>query len=471
MNSAETNQVPLAKIDASCRLPLLVLFGGAALWLFVGLFLAILASLTFHQPEMLACCPFMTYGHLVAAANDLLVYGFAAQAGLGVILWILARLSQVELELPLLSFLAGNLWNAGVAFGLIAVITGHSSGFLWLEFPRVSAMLIGVSFVLIAISAFATFGQRQVRELYPSHWFLLGALFWFPWIYSSANLFVVTSWPVRGMTQQVIAWWFANNFIFVWLSLVGLGVAFYFLPKISGRPLFSHFYALFAFWTLMLFGTWLGMPQGAPVPAWLPTTSTLAAVLLLFPLGAIALIWYRNTFGSGIPFSGGPFCSMKFGVLMFLVSTFLLIFPLSCPMHGPDLELTWFSQAQVQLQILGFAAVILIGAVNYIFPLAMGKPLPYGGFASGQFFLTVIGALVYVISLAVAGLKQHATGYDPAAAKIWIQLSTLGLTALLLGSLLMLINIMVMTLKWKLGLAASALAAIKAPLETSEVKS
>lgn len=468
MNSAETNQVPPAKIDASCRLPLLVLFGGSALWLFVGLLLAILASLTFHKPELLAGCPFMTYGHLSAVANDLLVYGFATQAGLGVILWIIARLSQVELELPLVPFLAGNLWNAGVALGLIAVITGHSSGFLWLEFPRLSAMLIGVAFVLVAISAFATFGQRKESELYPSHWFLLGALFWFPWIYSTSNLFVVTSDPVRGMAQQVIDWWFANNFIYVWLSLVGLGTAFYFLPKISGRPLYSHFYAMFVFWTLMLFGTWLGMPQGAPVPAWLPTTSTLAAGLLIFPLGVIVYIWLRNTFS--VPLSGGAFCSMKFGTLMFIVSTLLLI-ALSCPKHGTNLELTWFSQAQAQLQILGFAAVILIGAINYIFPLAMGKPLPYGGFVSAQFFLTVIGVFVYVISLAVAGFKQHAAGYDPAAAKMCLQISTAGLALMLLGSFLMFINIMVMTLKWKLGLAASALAAIKAPLEPSEVKS
>ncbi len=470
MNSAETNQVPAAKIDASCRLPLLVLFGGAAIWLFVGLLVAILASLTFHKPDLLACCPFMTYGHLVAAANDLLVYGFAVQAALGVILWILARLSQVDLELPLVSFAGANLWNLGVILGVVAVIAGHSSGFLWLEFPRASAMLIGVSFVLIAISAFATFGQRQVRELYPSHWFLLGALLWFPWIYSTGNLFVVTTWPVRGITQQVIDWWFANNFIYVWLSLVGLGIAFYFLPKISGRALYSHFYALFAFWTLMLFGTWLGIPQGAPVPAWLPTTSTLAAVLLAFTLLAVFLMWIRTTFGFKVAASGYTYCYVKFGTLMFLFSSAMLMV-LSCPKYGKALELTWFGQAQVQLQVLGFAAMILIGAINYIFPLTMGKPLPNGKFVQFQFVLSLLGSVLYVVCLAVAGFKQHAAGYDPAAAKTWLQFSTLGLVGLLLGSLLMLMNIMVMTLKWKLGLATAALAAIKAPLETSEVES
>ncbi len=129
MNSAENNLVSTAKIDASCRVPLLALFGGAALWLVVGLLLALLASLTFHAPEMFARCPFATYGHLAPAANDLLVYGFAIPAGLGVMLWIFARLSQAELVLPLVPVVAANLWHLGVFIGLATILCGGSSGF------------------------------------------------------------------------------------------------------------------------------------------------------------------------------------------------------------------------------------------------------------------------------------------------------------------------------------------------------
>jgi cytochrome c oxidase cbb3-type subunit 1 len=331
-------------------------------------------------------------------------------------------------------------------------------------------MLLGVSFVLIAISAVATFGQRRERALYPSHWFLLAALLWFPWIYSSANLFLVTTWPVRGVAQAVIGWWFGNNLIFVWLALVGLGVAFYFLPKLSGRPLHSQFYALFAFWTLMLFGTWLGIPQGAPVPAWLPTASTLGAALLVIPLAAIIVILAKTLRGAKAQDGGCTFCYVKVGSLLFLVSAIMVLF-LSCPTHGQDIELTWFAQAQVQLQILGFAGMILLGAIYYILPRVMEKELPFGKAVGLQFFLTLLGVIVYVVALAVAGVKQAGSGYDPAAAKLWLQVSTAGLTLILLGSLLLFINIFVMTLKWKLALARTAIAAIKAPLETSEVKS
>ena len=469
MNPADKNQISDAKIDASCRVPMLALFGGAALWLVLGLALAVIASLTFHQPEMFAHCPCLTYGHAQAAANDLLVYGFAVPAALGVILWIFARLSRVELVLFPLPVLAAHLWHLGVLVGVGAILTGNSSGFNWLEFPRASAMLLGVAFVLIAISAVATFAQRQDRELYPSHWFLLAALLWFPWVYSTANLLIVTNWPVRGATQAVISWWFTNNFIFVWLALVGLGVAFYFLPKISGQPLKSKFYALFAFWTLLFFGTWAGIPAGAPVPAWLPVMSQFASLMLVIPILAVAIVLVKTLRGANVKCMGGTFCHFRFGSLMFLVSALMLV-AAACPQYSRVLEFTWFGPAQAQLHILGFATLILLGAIYEILPRVMGAELPFKKLVPVQFFLSIIGVVLLVIPLAIAGVKQGHAGFDPAAAKFWLRISTTGLLLLLLGSVVLVANVFVMTLKWKLGIIKTVIAAVTAPLETSEVK-
>jgi cytochrome c oxidase cbb3-type subunit 1 len=466
MNSAENNLDCNAKIDASCRVPLLALFGGAALWLVAGLLLALLASLTFHEPEVFAGCPFMTYGHIAPAANDLLVYGFAVPAALGVMLWIFARLSQAELVLPLVPVAAANLWHLGVLVGLATILCGGSSGYTWLEFPRASAMLLGASFVLIAISAVATFGQRKERELYPSHWFLLAALLWFPWIYSTANLFLVTTHPVRGVTQAVINWWFANNLVFVWLALVGVGVAFYFLPKFAGRPLQSRFYALFAFWTLILFGTWCGIPQSAPVPAWLPALSSVASSLLIIPLIAIAIIVVKTVFGAAVSCKGGPFCYIKFGTVAFLLSGLMLIAS-ACPHFSRMTDFTWFGPAQTQLQILGFFAIVICGAIYDLLPRVMDFELPFPKFVRVQHWLFMLGGVLLAGSLAVAGVEQGLKLYSPEAALPALRISTLGLFFLLLGSLLFAANIFAMTLKWKLALLKTVVAYIKSPLETS----
>jgi cytochrome c oxidase cbb3-type subunit 1 len=470
MNLADKTPIDDAKIDASCRLPLLVLFNGAALWLVLGLVFALIASLTFHKPEIFAACPSLTYGHVQAAANDLLVYGFVVPAALGVILWIFARLSRVELVLSPLPFLAAHLWHLGVLLGLVAILTGNSSGFNWLEFPRVSAMLLGVAFVLIAISAVATFGQRSERELYPAHWFLLAALLWFPWIYSTANLLIVTNWPVRGVAQAVVHWWFSNNFIFVWLSLVGLGVVFYLLPKLTGQPLRSKFYALFAFWTLMFFGTWAGIPVGAPLPAWLPALSQFSSLMLVIPVLAVAIVLVKTLRGAKLFCGGSTYGYIRLGGLLFIPSAILLIL-IACPQFSRVLEFTWVGVAQSQLHILGFAAFILLGAIHEIIPLVLGKPLPFKKFVPAQFFLTFLGVVLFVVPLVFAGIEQGHSNFAAGAGKFWLMLSTGGLLFLLLGSLLLLTNLFLLTLRWKIALVKTVAAAVVAPLETDEVKS
>src|SRR5471032_2183481 len=139
MNVNEKSQ---PEIDASCRVPLLALFGGAALWLVVGLVLAVIASLTFHAPQMFADCAWLTYGRVQPAANDLILYGFCIPAALGVMLWIFARLGETELVLPLVPIIAANIWHLGVFIGIVAILTGDSTGFMWLEFPRGSSVLL-----------------------------------------------------------------------------------------------------------------------------------------------------------------------------------------------------------------------------------------------------------------------------------------------------------------------------------------
>jgi len=476
MNVNEQKLCTVSEIDASCRVPLLPLFGGAALWLVVGLALSIVASLTFHKPDLFANCAWLTYGRVQPAANDLILYGFCVPMALGVMLWVFARLSQMPVCQPLLVIAGSNLWHLGVLAGTLAILAGESTGFTWLEYPRAAAVLLFFGFVLAAIAIFATFGWRHHRELHVSHWFLLAALLWFPWIYGAANFFLVIS-PVRGAAQAVIDWWFTNNFVYVWLTLVGIGTAFYFLPKFAGRMLYNHYLALFAFWTLIISATWCGIPQGAAVPAWLPALSTVGSVLLIVPIVSIARITCKTVCGSNAHCKGGPFCYIKFGTVAFLLSSLMYIVQ-GCPHMSRFVEFTWFTQAQAQFQILGFFAVVMLGSAYEILPKVMGFELTYPKWVRFQHWFFIGGLALLVGSLAVAGVVQGvklaggAAFADVTSSTLMaFRFSTTGLLLLLIGSLMFFANVFSMTAKWKWGLMKSCIALVKGPAATGEVRS
>lgn len=470
----ETSQInPTTRdIDRSCCIPLLALFGGAALWLVIGSVLGLLASIKFHAPDFLADCAWLTYGRLQPAADDALLYGFCLPAGLGVVLWLLARLSQTPLRGAIIPIFAANLWHLGVLTGLVAIFIGESTGFTWLEFPRGASVPIFFAYLLLALWAMMVFAGRRERALYPSHWFLVAALFWFPWIYSTANLFLV-AWPVRGVAQSVIGWWFANNLLLVWLGLVGLGAAFYFLPKLIERPLQSHYLALFAFWTFILFGTWCGIPTGAPVPAWLPTISSAAAAWLIVPLIIIAMMTWRTAgFATSECLAGGSYSFIRLGLGFFRLSLLLLI-AMACPYIGRVTNFTWFGTADTQLRVYGFFAMTMFGAIYYLLPRALGIEFPFPKLIRVHFWLSLVGIVLLVLPLAIGGIVQGLKLQNPNIAFAestqamlpFLRVSTTGLLLILLGNLLFFVNIMGLTLRWKLALAKKFIDFVKSPLE------
>jgi len=441
-----TATTTISRIDASCRLPLFVLFGGAALWLALGSVFGLIASLTFHKPTLFADCAVLSYGRAFPAGQMLLVYGFCIPAGLGVGFWLFARLGRVELAKPWLIAVGAKLWHLGVLVGLVTILGGQSTGYEWLEIPHYGAAILFLGYLLMTIWALVTHIQRAEQPLYPSQWFALAALFWFPWIFSTAVL-LLHYFPVRGMVQASIAWWFSGNLLNVWLTLAGLGSAFYLIPKLTNRPLQSRYLALYVFLTLLLFGTWTGIPASAPLPAWMPALSSGAGLMMLVPLAAVVVIMIQTCRGTNVPCSGGPLCFTKFGVWSLALATVLLAAG-ACPEVARMTDFTWFGRGENALRLYGFFVMTMLGAAYYILPRVAGIEMRPTRMRA-NFWLGVAGTVLFSFPLVIGGLKQGFALADATvpfldtakAAILYFRLSTLGEMLLLIGNLLFLFNV------------------------------
>src|SRR6185503_5824173 len=231
-------RLPAAEIDASLRWPVLFLFASATAWLLVSSILWLVTSIKLGAPGFLADCPWLTFGRVRPAAANAFLYGFASQAALGIMLWMLCRLGGNRFVFRVPVLIATKFWNLGVTIGVVAILAGASTGFEWLEMPRYAAVFLFVAYLVIGLCALATFQMRRHCELYPSQWFLLAALFWFPWLYSAANYLLLLD-PVRGTLQAAVNAWFTGNLTGLWLGPVALAGIYYFMPRLTGQPLYS----------------------------------------------------------------------------------------------------------------------------------------------------------------------------------------------------------------------------------------
>jgi cytochrome c oxidase cbb3-type subunit 1 len=407
-----------------------------------------------------------------------LLYGFALQAGLGVSIWLLARLGRTTLVQRLFVTIGASLWNLGVTVGILAILSGETTGFENLEMPFYAVLLNFLGYLLIGICAVLTLHQRCQRPLYVSQWFVLTGLFWFPWIYSTANLLLL-KYNVRGVTQAVIAWWYSDNLLWVWLSLVGLSAVFYFIPKLLNRELYSHYLALFTFWMLILFASWGGISVSAPVPAWIPTLSTIGTVLTVIPILAVALNIHRTVAGSYARLRSDPaLLFVAFGVGAFVVAGLMNILGEVLDVHQ-ELHFTWFTPARDLLNSYGFFGMVMFGSMYRILPQLTGTEFPFAKLVRAHFWIAGAGIILIVLPLAVGGVVQALELQNPKVPFLDIvkstmsalRVSTVGDLLLLVGHLFFLSNAVGLVMRFYRLRAVAAYSQMTADLfKTAEAK-
>lgn len=446
--SADISALTPAGIDRSCRWPVLLLFAAAALWLGIGAVFGVITAIKAHAPGFLAGFAWLTYGRVRPAGTHALLYGFVLQAGLGIALWMFCRLGKNPLRGARIISAAAFFWNVGLLIGWVGILAGASTGYPWLEMPRGAAPILFFSWVLAGIWALINLHERQVRPLYVSQWFLLAALLWFPWVYSTAEL-LLNWFRVRGVLQAVVNGWYIHNFYTLCAGGLGLAVIFYFLPKLAGRPLHSRGLALFGFWLWILFGGWGGARAGEPVPSWISSVSTVAQMFLLIPVAAFAMSWFRT-----LP-DAWTWVKRSLALRFIVVGacSFLLAALLEAAASHPEISsvtlFTLYGEGVTQLKVHGFLAMALSGALYYIAPRLAGFDWRSAGWIRFHFWTAAAGTLLIALCLVIGGLVQG-TGINRPETEFlqvvrrtlpFLGMTTLGATLLCAGYLALLLNL------------------------------
>lgn len=438
-----TPSTEVTAIDTHARCPLLPMLASALVWLLVSGVLALIASVQLHTPGFMADCAFFTYGHTQALQETAFVYGWLANAGLALGLWILARLGGESLR-------AGNwisvgmlFWNLGVTVGLIGIATGDATGFSLLQLPRYVQPLLLVAFGAMAVAGVLAWSDRRTETTFASQWYVFAALFLFPWLFSVAQ--VTLFWaPLRGVLQAVAAGWFAQGVYALWLAPLALGAAYYVVPKVTGRVLPSYQFAALSFWTLVVIGAWTGGRHliGGPVPAWISTMAIVSCSLMIFHFVVVALN-LRGAFGGG----GVALRLISFGLLAYVLGGLLNALT-SMRVVALVTQFTFFDQAEQQLALYGAVSMLLFGALYFALPRLTGQRWASGTLVSGHAILAILGVALLVVSLGAAGWVQGHALLDPkvpfadiaTATRPWLLAATVAQAILLFGNLLLAVN-------------------------------
>jgi cytochrome c oxidase cbb3-type subunit 1 len=211
-----------------------------------------------------------------------------------------------------------------------------------------------------------------------------------------------------------VTWWFANNLLFLWFGAIALGTAYYMIPKVIGRPVYSYHLAAIGFWTYALFASWTGMQRlvDGPFPAWMVTASIAATILTIIPVATVGLNHHMTMRGYfGLLRYSPTLRFTVFGAFAYtgfsLMGVLLSLRSVAGYVH--------FSEASIAYSHAGlyaFFTMIMFGSMYYIVPRLVGREWRYATLIKLHFWSAAYGVGLMVAMLFLGGIAQGSSMHD-----------------------------------------------------------
>ena len=405
----EIENVERALIDQSARGPVLTFFTTGIFWLLVSVVLGFVASKKLHVPGYVSNAEWMTYGRVWPAYNVALIYGWCSLAGMGVATWLIGRLTRVAIQAPGFLKFGAWFWNAGVAAGVITLLAGYNSGLEYFEMHRAARVCMFIGYLLIGIWGLILFRYKRTAAPYITVSYLVAAWFLFPWFFGTTD--ALSSMALTGVMKSVVNAWYQNGLFNLWLGCLGLGAAYYFIPKVINQPIYSYNLAKVGFWTWVFLGGLTAMTKlsGGPVPAYLVTISIAASILLIIPIATLTTNFARTMRGHTGKMAYSPTLRFVYvGTVFFSIAMVLQVIGSLRSVNSYTAFTTW-NYGQTHAFVIGFFSMVMFGAIYYITPRLVGCEWLSRTFIKLHFLGTAYGGATIIALFLVGGLAMGFT--------------------------------------------------------------
>jgi len=380
-----------------------------AVGMLVGVIIA--AQMRFHVLNF--DTSWLTFGRLRPLHTNAVIFAFVGNMMFAGIYHSSQRLLKARMASDFLSSLHFWGWQLIIVAAAITLPLGMTRGKEYAELITPIAGCVALIWVVFAINFFWTVAIRREKSLYVAIWFYIATIITVAMLYIVNNLAIPTSlvhsYPVFGGVQDaLVQWWYGHNAVAFFLTTPILGIMYYYMPKAADRPVYSYRLSVVHFWSLVFLYIWAGPHHllHTALPEWLQSLGMLFSLMLWAPSWGGMLNGLLTLRGAWDKLRTDPV--LKFfaaGVTFYGMATFegplLSIKSVNALSHYTD-----WTIGHVHGGALGWNALMAAGMFYWLTPRLWNTRLYSIGAANMHFWLSLIGIMIYMGSMWVAGPTQ-----------------------------------------------------------------
>src|SRR5512147_158083 len=383
-------------------------------WGVVGIVIGLWISVQMWLPSW-NLPPYLTFGRLRVVHTNGLAFGLGVGAIFGVSYYIVMRLCKRPLLFPKLARFHLWLFNAAITLAALSLFAGMNQSLEYAELEWPLDIGVVILWVIFAVNIFGTVIKRKEEQMYISLWFILATVVAVAVLYIVNNLAIpaglTKSYSLfAGVNSANVQWWYGHNAVgFVFTTPI-LAMFYYFLPKSTGLPIYSHRLSIIAFWSLVFafFYTTATTHIYTPLPDWIQTLGIAFTIFLIAPSWGSVINGYYTV---------GADCSkMQSNYLTKFFILGITFYGLQT-VQGPTQALRVVSQlihytdwvpGHVHMGTMGWVTMTVVASIYYIIPKIYNTTIYSEKIANVHFWLVLIGQLIFSITMWITGIMQGA---------------------------------------------------------------
>jgi len=379
----------------------------------VGMSVGLLVALQFVWPEANFGLQYTTFGRVRPLHTNAVIFAFVGNGIFAGVYYSLQRLCKARMFSDLLSKIHFWGWQTIILAAAISLPLGFTSGKEYAELEWPIDIAIALIWVVFGLNMFMTIIKRRERHLYVAIWFYIATFV------TVAMLHIVNSFALpidimksyswyAGVQDALVQWWYGHNAVAFFLTTPYLGLMYYFIPKVSGRPIYSYRLSIVHFWALIFIYIWAGPHHLLynALPDWAQSLGVVFSIMLIAPSWGGML--------NGLLTLRGAWDKVReSAVLKFLVVA------VTCygmaTFEGPMMSLksvnaiahfTDWIVAHVHVGALGWNGFLTFAMLYYLIPTMYGTKLYSQKLANAHFWIGTLGIIFYALPMYWAGFTQ-----------------------------------------------------------------
>jgi cytochrome c oxidase cbb3-type subunit 1 len=338
--------------------------------------------------------------------TNLAAYGFIFNAFAAALLWAIPRLTGERVLSDRLGWIVFTAWQAVIAATVIGIVAGYAQAVEWGETPIVVDPFVVVGFVLFVVNMMTPILRTKERALYVSLWYFLAMMAWTGLVYLMGNY--LPQFFVPGAAGAAIGGLFIHDLVGLFVTPVGWGMMYYFVPVILKKPVWSHALSLVGFWGLAFFYPLNGVHHflWSPIPMYAQYGAVVSTIAVEVVVTTVIVNFFATLRGSA--------GALRTSVPLRWFYTGMVFYGVTCLQCAVQVTLTVQEIIHFTDWVVGHAHLVMFGVfgswimgfATELWPRVVRREWAKPALNEWHYWLTTIGTVLMFIDLMAAGLVQ-----------------------------------------------------------------